>query len=114
VACSGNAAPSALEPQVDASEGQQEAIDGGPVSIPVPEANLSGDSIEADTSDLTVVANADESGTSADASAEPQIPALTAAASGGNAQMEQNPVLEGAIPSVAAPVVIDGGRTSGD
>jgi hypothetical protein len=100
LACSGDAARSAVEPQANGSEGQQEAIDGGPVSIPVPDAKLSGDSVETDTSNMTAMPNADESGTSADASAEPQTPspALTVVARNGTTQMEQNPVLEAAIP----------------
>ena len=107
LACSGNAPPSAVETKAKDSAGQQEAIDGGPVSIPVPEAKLSGDSVEADTSNMTASPSSSDETTPADASPEPQPQALTSTASGGNTQMEQNPVLEGAIPSVAAPVVIE-------
>jgi len=92
VACGGNSIPVATEPQASGPGPQREEVTILATAVPVAETK----------------ASANKTATSDDSSAESQTPspALTVAASGGTTQMEQNPVLEAAIPSVAGSAVI--------
>jgi len=92
VACGGNSIRVATEPQASGPGPQREEVTILATAVPVAETK----------------ASANKTATSDDSSAESQTPspALTVAASGGTTQMEQNPVLEAAIPSVAGSAVI--------
>ena len=92
LACGGNSIPVATEPQVSGPGPQRDEVTILATAVPLAETK----------------ASANKTATSDDSSAESQTPspALTVAASGGTTQMEQNPVLEAAIPSVAGSAVI--------
>ena len=92
VACGGNSIPVATEPQASGPGPQREEVTILATAVPVAEIKVS----------------ANKAATSDDSSAASQTPspALTVAASGGTTQMEQNSVLEAAIPSVAGSAVI--------
>ena len=109
VACGGNVVPTNADPQASVPEIQQESMAIVSTAIPAGESNPPAATAKAIPNETAVLVKTNEPETPPSASTEVPAPApvITSAANGGTIQMEQNPVVEAVIPSVARPAAVN-------